>query len=40
MRLRWNGTPSLVNAPESLRKIARAGRLALLPSMNGCHAGS
>jgi len=41
MRSRWNSVPNLVNAPERLRKTARAGRECLVsPSMAGVQLGS
>lgn len=41
MRLSRNGVPSLVNAPEHLRKVAKAGRARLIsPSMAGDQLGS
>ena len=41
MRLSRSGVPSLVKAPEDLRKVARAGRARLIsPSMAGDQLGS
>ena len=41
MRSRWNRVPSLVNAPDRLRKVAKAGKERLMsPSMAGFQLGS